>query len=200
MIEFLDANRAALVVAVTVLLFVARVLSRSDGVTIAAILPTWCDVTTWPRWAQPVVPFVLASAPGLVVDLNAGAEVLVALQAAGAAGFSAIGLYHAGKRVAVDGGKATKLTLAGLLALWLVGCAALRPAVNVVDAACSLGLRESPAVIAEAESRGLPVAELVALLCAAPAVYDAWEAAHDQRAADPGVPALRAAKAEGVLP
>ena len=85
-----------------------------------------------------------------------------------------------------------------IVALALTGCAFLRPAANVVEAACALGLRDAPEVQAAAESRGVSPAQLAAALCALPAVLDAWEGASGQRA-DPARAAVRAAQREGLL-
>lgn len=89
------------IVLVPILLFAARVLARSEGATLWPVLPAWADVTTWPRWAQPILPFLLAALPVLGEQLQAGVLLWPdALQAAAVAGLSAIGLYHAAKRVA----------------------------------------------------------------------------------------------------
>jgi len=99
--EYLNPQNlaAALLVVVPVLVFVARVLTHPSSMGLGLQLPVWCDVTTWPRWAQPIVPFVAAAGPVLVTQLEGGVALLPALEAAGAAGFGAIGLYHAAKRV-----------------------------------------------------------------------------------------------------
>jgi DNA-binding transcriptional regulator YiaG len=85
-----------------------------------------------------------------------------------------------------------------IIAQALTGCAFLRPAANVVEAACALGVRDTPEVQAAAETRGVSPAQLAAALCALPAVLDAWEAAGDQRA-DPARAAVRVAQREGLL-
>lgn len=90
-----------------------------------------------------------------------------------------------------------RLVLVALL-LSLPGCTALRPAVQALDAVCTLGLVDSPAVQASAADRGIPIAELAALLCSVPAVYAAWEQAHEQRQ-DPVAAAVREARARGLL-
>lgn len=77
------------IVLVPILLFVARLLARSESVTLWPVLPTWADVTTWPWWAQVLGEQFQA---GVVLWPDA-------LQAAAVAGLSAIGLYHAAKRV-----------------------------------------------------------------------------------------------------
>ena len=178
--------RAALLVAVPVLLFAARLIAQGG----------WLDVTTWPRWAQPIVPFVLAAAPPLILDLQSGVEVLAALQAAGAAGFGSIGLYHAAKRaVPPVGGQMIALIAGGLVA---ASCHVVRPASNFVAAACELGLADAPEVIAAADTKGVPLAGFVAALCEIPEVIQAFEQAEAERA-DPVRAAVAAAKAEGAL-
>lgn len=78
------------------------------------------------------------------------------------------------------------------------GCALLRPAVDVVDAACTLGLLDHPMVQWSAAERGIPVAELAALLCGIPAVYEAWEDALERRR-DPAAAAVQTASERGLL-
>ena len=85
-----------------------------------------------------------------------------------------------------------------LAALLLAGCTQLRPAVQGIDAVCTLGLVDSPAVQASAADRGIPIAELAALLCSVPSVYAAWEQAHEQRQ-DPVEAAVREARSRRLL-
>jgi len=85
------------------------------------------------------------------------------------------------------------------------GCAALRApgaqtAVSVLDTACTLGLVQYGATIAQAELQGVPVEWLAEQLCATPAVYAAWLAARQGRTPDAApAAAMRAARAEGLV-
>jgi hypothetical protein len=90
-----------------------------------------------------------------------------------------------------------RVWLAGF-AFALASCTQLQPAVNALDAACTLGLIDAVAVQASAADRGIPVAELAALLCSVPEVYEAWTLAQSQRT-DPAVAAVRVAQARGLL-
>jgi hypothetical protein len=90
-----------------------------------------------------------------------------------------------------------RVWLAGF-ALALASCTRLQPAVNALDAACTLGLVDAIAVQASAAERGIPVAELAALLCSVPEVYDAWALAHEQRT-DPAMAAVLRAREMGLL-
>lgn len=78
--------------------------------------------------------------------------------------------------------------------LTLTGCAHLRPAVNVLEGLCTLNLTEHPVVAEVSAERGIPVAELSAILCSIPAIYEAWEAARDEGRSDPATAAVRRAE------
>jgi hypothetical protein len=89
------------------------------------------DVTRLPRWAQWCPPFVLAGLPEMLVRLQAGTDLLSSGIDAVLAGLSAIGAYHAAKRI-VTSGKAT----AAVVGLFLLG--------SISSTACGLVRPEAP--------------------------------------------------------
>jgi hypothetical protein len=71
-------------------------------------------------------------------------------------------------------------------------------AVEVVDAACTLGLVDAVAVQVGAADRDIPVEVLAELLCSVPEVYEAFVLAQGQRT-DPAVAAVLRAREMGLL-
>jgi len=151
MIEYLNPQNlaAALLVVVPVLVFVASMLGRAQSLPFA---PAWLDVTTWPRWAQPIVPFVAAAGPVLVTQLQAGVDLLPALEAAGAAGFGAIGFYHAAKRALPS----AKAAVVGAVLLLAVGCRQPDPCsprvAAALDEACAEAVVQGVATVEDCDA------------------------------------------------
>lgn len=134
----------AIAITITIALAVWRVVLRGK-------LP---QIPRLPNWAQPIPPFVLAAlaaaGEGYLTGLRGlGLAQYVAAQT-GEVGAMAIGIWHTYKRVT----PAAKATVAGLAALWLVGCG--RPAqspttldlatatVNVTDTALAAYIATAP--------------------------------------------------------
>ncbi len=92
-----------------------------------------------------------------------------------------------------------RLVLLALVLVLVTGCAKLRPAVNVLEGLCTLNLTEHPVVAEVSAERGIPIAELAAILCSIPAIYDAWQAARDEGRSDPASAAIRRAEELGAL-
>jgi len=110
------------VLAVVAILFAARVLSKSEAPTLWALLPAWCDITTWPRLAQPIVPFILAGGPIVVAGFASDGIDASELAAAFWAGVEATGVYHLAKKAVPAPAVAGKIVAATLLLL-ASGCA-----------------------------------------------------------------------------
>jgi len=123
-LEFLNSPGVQhyVVLATVALLFAARVLSKSEAPTLWALLPAWCDITTWPRLAQPIVPFVLAGGPIVVAGFASDGIDASELAAAFWAGVEATGVYHLVKK-AVPASKVAGTVVAATLLLLVSGCA-----------------------------------------------------------------------------
>jgi len=110
MTDYLNSTefRAALLVAVPTLLVLLR--------RVTPLL----DLTTWPKWLQPVPPLLLAGLPVLVGELESCASTGAAFLAALFEGLAAIGAWHGLKRLKPGGvAKASAVSLI----LLLTGCA-----------------------------------------------------------------------------
>jgi hypothetical protein len=97
------------------------------------------DVTRLPRWAQWCPPFVLAGLPEMLVRLQAGTDLLSSGIDAVLAGLSAIGAYHAAKRI-MKSGKAAVVGLFLLGSTSYTACGLVRPEAPVAppaDAICA---------------------------------------------------------------
>lgn len=172
-----------LVVSVPALLFLVRLLARSEGATLFEWLPSWFDIGTWPRWAQPIPPFLGGALAVLVGPLRAGEPMTeTLLTTAIGAGFAAIGIYVGPRKLLVrpgarDGRKAVpkvpkaprrlERTLPGamLLTLMLAGCQQVQDASDYVARVCDGYLAAQPEVQAEAKRRGVSPLEVATAIC-----------------------------------
>jgi hypothetical protein len=105
MLEFINNNLAVASAATVVVLFVLRLMARSEGPTLWGLLPEWLDISTWNKWGlvgtvgQLAVTAALAGGTVLVAAYEDGVVTLLEIQDAGEAVLLALGFVTGVKQL-----------------------------------------------------------------------------------------------------